>query len=96
MIKLPGAFLKMTAFFHQDIGVLYPTGEEIVEGALAQLTPQERDSVKHYVDELLSGRYDEAQLREIWRNTRAEISPFRGDDGNCGEFLKYIRSFLTN
>ena len=44
--------------------------------------------------ELLSGKFDEMQLREIWDRSRAEVSPFRGDEGDCTGFLKYFQRLL--
>lgn len=95
-MKIPEEFLKFTIYFHQDVDEIYSTGEELVQDALDQLTPREREVVKNYLDELVSGKYDEMQLREIWRNTRADISPFRGDEGSCKGFLEYIRSMISD
>jgi hypothetical protein len=44
--------------------------------------------------ELLSGKFDEMQLREIWDKGRAEVSPFRGDEGDCTGFLKYFQVLI--
>ena len=44
--------------------------------------------------ELTDGRYDEMQLREIWLKSRAEVVPLWDDEGNCTEFLKYLRELV--
>jgi predicted phosphatase len=90
MMQIPRAFLKLTAYFHQDVDLIYPTGDDMLRDALAALTPQEREEIKAYLTELIDGKFNEMQLRAIWRSTKAEISPFRGAEGNCKEFLKYI------
>jgi hypothetical protein len=41
---------------------------------------------------MVSGSCSEEQLREIWRASRAAISPFRGQQGSCRELLKLMRS----
>lgn len=95
-MQIPEAFLKLTTYFHQDVDLIYPTGEGLIEDALAALTVVERNAVKRYLIDLVSGRYDENQLRVIWRSTKADISPFRGSEGDCKGFLKYILSRISD
>jgi hypothetical protein len=95
-MQIPEAFLKLTSYFHQDVDLIYPTGEGLIEDALAALTAAERNVVKRYLIDLVSGRYDEIQLRVIWRSTKADISPFRGDEGDCKGFLEYILSKISD
>ncbi|MGJ0391989.1 MAG: hypothetical protein ACR650_04425 [Methylocystis sp.] len=95
-MQIPEAFLKLTTYFHQDIDLIYPTGEGVIEDALAALTSKERNVVKTYLVDLVSGRYDEKQLRAIWRSAKADISPFRGNEGDCKGFLGYILSKISD
>ena len=94
-MQIPEAFLKLTSYFHQDVDLFYPTGKGLVEDALSALTSEERQVVKDYPLDLVSGRYDEKELRVIWRSTKADISPFRGDEGNCKEFLQHMLSIMN-
>lgn len=93
--KIPEEFMKFTKFFHQDIDVIFPDGEGMIEDAIANTPPKDCIVIKKYLEELLSDKYDEASRRLIWRSTRADISPFRGDEGNCTGFLDYILSFFA-
>ena len=69
-MQIPEAFLKLTSYFHQDVDLFYPTGKGLVEDALSALTSEERQVVKDYPLDLVSGRYDEKELRVIWRSTK--------------------------
>ena len=93
--KIPVEFMEFTAFFHQDIDVIFPDGEGMVEDAINNTPPEDRVIIKKYLEELLSDKYDEASRRLIWRSTRADVSPFRGNEGNCTAFLEYIISFFA-
>ncbi len=95
-MQIPEAFLKLTAYFHQDIDLIYPTGEGLIEDALAALTAKERNAVKTYLIDLVSGKYNEKQLRVIWQSAKADISPFRGNEGDCKGFLRYLLSKISN
>jgi hypothetical protein len=93
-MNIPVEFLEFTEFFHQDFDVFYSDERSLIEDAIGNTPPENYSSIKNFLDELLSGKYSEAQLRSIWRDTKAEISPFRGQEGNCTEFLKNLRSYF--
>ncbi len=88
--NIPDEFMKFTEFFHQDFDKFFPDGEGFIEDALANTPPNDRIVIKNYLEELLSNKYDEQERRLIWRSTRAHISPFRGNEGSCTEFFKYL------
>ena len=93
-MTLPAPFRKFTSYFHQDIDIVYKSPEALVDYALRDFTPQERQALQEFMAELLSGKFDEMQLREIWDKGRAEVSPFRGDEGDCTGFLKYFQVLI--
>lgn len=93
-MKIPIEFLHFTEFFHQDFDVFYSDEKSLIEDAIGNTPPEDLAPIRNFLDELLSGKYSEAQLRSIWRDTNAEISPFRGQEGNCTEFLTNLRSFF--
>ena len=93
--KIPDEFMKFSEFFHQDIDVFFPDGEGLMEDAIANTPPADLVIIKNYMEELLSDKYDEQERRLIWRSTRADISPFRGNEGSCTEFLKYLLTFFV-
>lgn len=71
---------------------IYGTAEEMADAAWHTLTKAQHETAKAQLDELLSGKYSEAELRALWRSANPEVSPFRGSEGSCTEFLKLIRS----
>ncbi len=80
--------------FHQDVDTAYDSIEELVHNALYSCTAQERQTLKDFMSELLSGKYDEMQLREVWLKSKADVLPFWGDEGNCTEVLKYLQGAI--
>ena len=92
--KIPEEFLKFSEFFHQDVDSFFPDGEGFIEDAIANTPPNDRVTIKNYLEELLSDQYDEQKRRLIWRSTRADISPFRGNEGSCTEFFEYLLPFF--
>ncbi|WP_363346160.1 hypothetical protein [Methylocystis echinoides] len=92
-MRIPAEFLTFTVFFHQDVHLFFPNGG-LIEDAIANTPEENLGVIKQSLEELNSGRYDEAQLRSIWRETKAEISPFRGEEGSCTEFLKELRTYF--
>jgi hypothetical protein len=93
-MNIPIAFLKFTEFFHQDFDLFYSDEKSLIEDAIGNTPSDDLSSIRNFLDELLSGKYSEAELRSIWRDTTAEISPFRGQEGSCTDFLKDLRSYF--
>lgn len=88
----PQEFDDLTAFFLQNADNLYDSVEEMIDDGWESLSPKQRIVARDFLDEILSGNYSEGQLREIWRASRAAISPFRGRHGSCRELLDLMRS----
>jgi hypothetical protein len=93
-MPIPPEFMRFTDFFHQDFDAFFPDGTGLIEDAISNTPKNDLIAIKRFLDELTSGKYDEAQLRIIWRSTNAEISPFRGQEGSCTDFLRELRSLL--
>ncbi len=64
----------------------------MADAAWFSLTKDQHQKAKAYLDELLSGKYSEAELRVLWRAANPYVTPFRGAQGSCKEFLEFIRS----
>lgn len=88
----PAEFDDLTAFFLQGADQLYDSVEEIIDDGWASLTPEQQIVARDFLDEILYNNYSEEHLREIWRASRASISPFRGQEGSCRELLELMRS----
>jgi hypothetical protein len=70
---------------------VYSSAEEMVDAGWQTLLSSRWEIAKDYLDELLSGKYSEEELRDVWRASNANVSPFRGAEGSCTEFLEFIR-----
>jgi hypothetical protein len=60
-----------------------------VQIALLEIGPQERPAIKAFLDELLSGRYGDDQLRDIWWSMPSDVVFYEGKD--VATFLKMLR-----
>lgn len=91
-IHMSPEFLTMTGAFVQGVDELFSSAEEMADSAWHCLTIAQHPVAKAYLDDLLSGKYSEQQLRELWLASDAEVTPFRGSEGSCKDFIELIRS----
>ncbi len=71
---------------------VYSSAEEMIDTGWQTILSSQWEIAKACLDELLSGNYSEEELREVWRTSNANVSPFRGAEGSCTEFLEFIPS----
>lgn len=84
--------------FHQLAGLFYPhsheeyfSEKEWIAGTLAGFRGEDKKVIKAFLDELLSGRYSDAELERIWKST----SPTYGfRPGGHRIFLTKIRDAI--
>jgi hypothetical protein len=88
--------------FVQFLGLLYPqsfedvgakTEKEWYGRTLDNLRPVDRRALKDYLDELLSGSYDDDVLLRVWRSKGPSFSP---DETTIREFYILVRNLLSN
>ncbi|ARN82167.1 hypothetical protein B1812_14950 [Methylocystis bryophila] len=60
----------------------------------ADLSTAQRELVRAYLDELLSGKYSNGDLSSIWRKTRAELR--FGSRKSATKFLQTMRSVFDS
>ncbi|CAJ0851844.1 hypothetical protein AMST5_00478 [freshwater sediment metagenome] len=89
--KNPPDFNALTAFFCPYADEVYGSIEKMIDAGWEGLVESEAKVAKAFIDDLLSGHYTENELREVWRNSKAAIAPFRGKEGSCRAFLESIR-----
>jgi len=86
--------------FIQFLGLLYPhsyedlgatTEEEWYGRTLDSLRPVDRRNLKDYLDELLSGAYDNETLLRVWRSKGPCFSP---DETTIREFYILVRKLV--
>jgi hypothetical protein len=64
--------------FHQDALVLHGTLEDVVIAAIGFVPTAERGEFAAYVRKLLSGKYDDSDLKGLWNRLPADIFATRG------------------
>jgi hypothetical protein len=72
-IPAPEEFKKVCRNLVQGLDLVVSTPEQLMQVALLGIEPQERPAIETFVDELLSGRYSDQQLKEIWWSMPADI-----------------------
>lgn len=96
MTTIPDAFKFLCRSFHQGVGEVYSSTDELVKDAVATLDSAQRVIVKDYIDELTSGKYDEEQLWYIWEEAGARIRITTGVKGESARFLGMIRAAIES
>jgi hypothetical protein len=66
-------FRKMAGNFHQDFLLPPDTLEDSTKFVLCNLTPEELKRLKAYLSEIVSNRYSDEQLQNLWAETSAEV-----------------------
>jgi len=97
-MQISDEFAKLCAWFDQDCDYGHETMEQIIEAALsnANLSVAQRNVVRAYLDDLLSGKYNDQQLERIWRKSGAGVSILTDQEGNPANFLRMIRSAIDS
>ncbi len=72
-MQIPGEFRKMAENFHQDWLLPPDTLEDATKFVLWNLLPEERKRLKAFLSEIVSDRYSDEQLQNLWAQTSAEI-----------------------
>jgi len=95
-MQTPQEFVTLSRWFHQDFDWGHETGEQAVEAAIsnANLSVAQLNVVSAYLDELLSGKYNDEELERIWRKAGAEISILTEEEGNAAGFFRGLRSMI--
>lgn len=83
-LDIPDEFKKVCGNLVQGLEVHSP--QEIMQVALRGVEPRERLAIKTFLDELLSGRYTDDELKDIWWSMPADIVFYEG---------KAVVTFLT-
>lgn len=92
---IPDEFRFLCRSFYDGVGEVYSSTQEMVDDAVATLTPEQKLVVKDYLDELMSGKYDEQQLWDIWEQAGACFRITTGVKGQSAKFLGRIRAAIV-
>lgn len=88
-MQVPVEFQKMAEYFHQDIFVISESRADLAEWVLAGFSESERQGLKSFLSEIVSSRYSDEQLLNLWDGMPAEI--WFGDAREFRELLVFIR-----
>lgn len=89
---IPPEFNKIVREYFPGVEEIHSSDEDLLDEVLGTLTDSERAIARDYLDELLTGKYSEEDLRTLWRASQARLLPFWGEEGSCTEFLQFMRS----
>lgn len=89
---VPPAFNKLCRNFHADIGEDKESPEEWIDSAKQHLDKNEKLIVVRFLDELLDGGHDGAELQRIWFASSADI--YFPEEEHLRGFLGLIRDRL--
>ena len=89
---VPPAFNKLCRNFHADIGDDKAPPEEWIDFAKQHLDENEKQIVIRFLDELLSGGHDGAELQRIWFGSSADI--YFPEEKHLRHFLGLIKDRL--
>jgi hypothetical protein len=69
----PEEFKKVCRNLTQGLDLVVSTSDELMQLALLGIEPHERPAIKVFIDELLSGRYSDDELKSIWWTMPSDI-----------------------
>lgn len=69
----------------------FATHDEWIAGVVGWFSAERQENIKSFLDELLSGRYSDAEIAEVWRS----VSPsYDFSDGGHRFFLTEVRNAI--
>ena len=90
-MDVPNEFHQLCISFYPHSHERYATEDEWIAGTVAFFRGEDKQALKKFLDELLSGRYSDAELERVWQST----SPTYGfRPGGHRIFLTKIRGML--
>lgn len=82
-------FRKMAERFIQDIDIVADSKAALAKFVLGDLTPAELTRLRAYLSEIVTNRYSDEQLINLWNTTPTEIEFFHGNE--LRNVLTFIR-----
>ena len=91
-MQVPEHFRPIFVKLYSHVPDIYPNAEAAIANIVFSLNLKQDSAAKAYFDDLISGKYNTAELDSLWRNSGAEIY-FQGEDKSL-TFLKLMRSMM--
>lgn len=84
-------FLKMSERFFQDLDTVADRPSELAKFVLGDLTTAEKKILREFLSEILTDRYSDEQLQDLWAKTHAEV----GFPEGLRKILTIVRDHIT-
>lgn len=66
-------FLKMSELFIQDFDLVADTPSHLAKFVLGELNDEEKAKLRRFLSEIITDRYSDEQLQNLWAKTQAEV-----------------------
>ena len=91
-MEVPDEIRQLVIAFYPHSEDDYATAEEWIAGTLKGFfNDREREVIRRFLDELLSGRYSDEEIKEVWRRP---YPSYDFTDGGHRAFFTMIRKAL--
>lgn len=84
-------FHQLCTLFYPGIYDEYPTREACIADVVRSFNGERKENLKLFLDELLSGRYSDTELHQVWRSTSPS---YDFSDGGHRVFFSLIRDAI--
>lgn len=92
-IEVPYEFEQFVKFFYPGSNDGTSTHKEWIERNFAFENPGWGEVIRRFLDELLSGRYTDAEIEEVWRR---QCPSYDFSEGGHRFFLMEVRDLLRD
>src|SRR6266849_10716582 len=90
-MEIPDDFMQLCHSFYQGKFEEHPTEEECIADVLALFSDKRKQVIQQLLDELLSGRHSDAEIKHSWHST---IPSYGFSEGGHRIFLTEIRDMI--
>src|SRR2546430_4609621 len=90
-MDIPKDFIQLCNIFYPGIFDEYSTEEECIADIVLGCSDKRKQVIKKFLDQLLSGRYSDAELARIWLSTNPS---YDFSEGGHRIFLTKIRDMI--
>lgn len=89
---MPKAFKTLLGTMYWPSDQRMPSEHLLIADALGALSPDEHIVVKKYIDELVSPRHSDAEIKQAWDRTSPVFMPV--DDAGYRRFLSLVSEII--
>lgn len=90
-MQIPDEFRQFCHWFYQGSRDDFATYEEWIGHAVARVDGKQKEVIRKFLDELLSGKYSDQEVAQVWRNAGPD---YDFNEGGHRIFLAEVRSMI--